>query len=313
MSFLRAFGMYVPDKVLNNQELAALVGETPEWILKVCGIEERRIAADDQSVVDLAVLAAEDCLQRAGVAATDLGMLIVASGSSERFCPGPASLVAARLGLTTTFALDVPVASAGSLIAMGIGMRFTASVGKVLVIGAECMSRRVRRSVEGRDTGILFGDGAGACLLDPSEGFLRLQDIVLCSDGGAAEILRIEEGMLHMEGGSVILHAARKVPHAIKQLMEKNGIGVGTLGAVLMHQANRVLIEKVAKTLSIPIEHFYMNIARYGNTSSASLLIAAAEWHQSLLSRPVSPVVFTAFGTGLNWGALLAMPVGESK
>ena len=311
-AYIRGFGTYVPERVVANAELAALVGEDAEWITKASGIETRHYAADTQTVADLAVLAAQDCLQRCGVAAAELGMIVVASGSAERFCPGPAARVAARLGLSTTLALDVPVGSAGSLIALGMAMRFAPGLvpqggGKVLVIGTEIMSRRVRLAPEGRDTAILFGDGAGACLVDALHGFLELTDAALFTDGNAAEILRMEDGLLHMEGGSVILQAARKIPAAIRALLERNALLVEDIDTLLMHQANRNLIVKVASTLKLPVERAFVNIERYGNTSSASMLIAAAEWQQAT---PVAtgPVVFAAFGTGLNWGALLARP-----
>ena len=314
-TYLRGFGGYVPERVVANAEVAALVGEEADWIRKVSGIRQRRYAADSQTVADLAVLAAEDCLTRCGVAAAELGMIVVASGSAERFCPGPAATVASRLGFAGTFALDVPVASAGSLIALNLAMRFAPSVGKVLVIGAEIMSRRVRLTPEGRDTAILFGDGAGACLVDAGlanleQGALELVDAALYTDGNAAEILRMEEGLLHMEGGSVILQAARKVPAAIRTLLERNGVSIEQVGTLLMHQANRNLIAKVASTLKLAPERAFLNIERFGNTSSASLLLAAAEWHAATPA-PAAPVVFAAFGTGLNWGAILGLPVAQ--
>ena len=307
-AYIQGFGMYVPDRVMTNDELATLVGQDAEWIFKVSGIEQRRYAAATQTVAELAVLAAQDCLARCGVEAAELGMILVASGSADRFCPGPAATVAARLGLATTLALDVPVASAGSLIALTMAMRFAPSVGKVLVIGAEIMSRRVRATPEGRDTAILFGDGAGACLVDPSRGSLELVDAALFTDGNAADILCMEDGMLHMEGGSVILQAARKIPAAIRMLLERNAVGIDEVATLLMHQANRNLIVKVASTLKLAVERAFVNIERYGNTSSASMLIAAAEWQQSA----PGPVVFAAFGTGLNWGAVLAQPCARS-
>ena len=138
--------------------MAPLVGADPAWILEASGIKERRYAADDDTVAGLGLLAAQDCLQKSGTAAADLGMILVASGSSERFCPGPASQIAASLGLTSTSALDIPVASCGSLIALSIASRLAPELGSVLVIGAEIMSRRIERTPEGKDTAILFGN-----------------------------------------------------------------------------------------------------------------------------------------------------------
>ncbi|GGH06635.1 3-oxoacyl-ACP synthase III family protein [Silvibacterium dinghuense] len=308
MSYLRAFGTYVPERVVTSAEIAALVDMTADDIVAKSGIEERHYAAENEDVVSLAVAAAEDCLRNAGVVPAEIGMLIVASGSADRFCPGPAASVAARLGLSQILALDVPVASAGSLIAMHIAMQFASSAGKVLVVASEVMSRRVQLTPDGRDTAILFGDGAGACLIDAHQGFLKLKDALLATDGNACEILRMEGGLLHMEGGSVILQAARKIPAAIKTLLERNALTSAELSVMLMHQANVNLIEKVAKSIGLPMERCFVNIRRYGNTSSASMLIAAAEWHSANPGPVQSPVLFAAFGAGLNWGALLATP-----
>jgi 3-oxoacyl-[acyl-carrier-protein] synthase-3 len=306
VAFLRATGSYVPDRVVGNAELASRVAETATWIEQVSGILERRYAAPDQTVTELAVLAAERCLQSSSLAAGDLGMLLVSSGSSERFCPGPASAVAARLGLGTTPALDIPVGSAGSLIGLALAMRLAPTTGNILVVGAEVMSRRIDATPEGRNTAILFGDGAGAALVSPDAGFLKLVDAALFTDGSGAEILRMEGGRLHMDGGSVILRASRKLPTCITEVLQRNGLTPADVPHYLLHQANLNLLTKVAATLKVPSERFFTNIQHYGNTSSASLLLALDEWRSG--SHIDGPVLFSAFGTGLNWGAMLALP-----
>ena len=309
MAFLRATGSYVPDRVVSNADLAPQVGETAEWIEQVSGIRGRRYAAPDQTVVDLAVAAAERCLQSAAVPATEIRLVLVSSGSPERFCPGPASTVAARLGLGTTPALDIPVGSAGSLIGLTLAMQLAPTTGNILVVGAEIMSRRIQATPEGRNTAILFGDGAGAALVSPDAGFLELVDAALFTDGSGAEILRMEDGRLQMDGGSVILRASRKLPACINEVLLRNSLAPADVAHYLLHQANLNLLNKVASTLKIPAERFFANIQRYGNTSSASLLIALDEWRQDA-GLPVSgPVVLSAFGTGLNWGAMLGLPV----
>jgi len=313
MPFLRSTGSALPDRIVGNDELAALVGETAEWIQSVSGIQQRRYAADGQTVADLAVQAANLCLDRAGIAASDLGMLLLSSGSPERFCPGPASTVSAMLGLASTPALDIPVGSAGSLIGLAMAMRFAPSIGKVLVLGSEIMSRRIDRTPEGRNTAILFGDGAGAALIDPSDGNLKLTDAVLFTDGNGADVLSMEGNRLHgerihMDGGSVILRASRKLPAAITEILTRNALTSDDVAHYLLHQANLNLINKVASSLKAPADRFYTNIQRYGNTSSASLLIALDEWQQSTPQPATGPVILSAFGTGLNWGALLAHP-----
>ncbi len=308
MAFLRAFGSHLPARRVGNDELAALTGVTPEWILNVSGISERRFAADDETVASLGLAAARNCLEKAAVAPESLGMILVASGSAPRFTPGAASQIAAELGLTETPALDIPVASAGSLIGLTLASQLAPKVGPVLVIGAETMSRAVDRTPEGKDTAILFGDGAGACLVDPDSGLVRIADFTLHTDGSASEILKLEAGRIHMQGLNVILQASRKIPRAIKTLLERNSLAPDAPAVYLMHQANLNLIKRVADTLKVPHERFFTNLERYGNTSAASLLIAADEWFAAQ-TKPVSaPLVFAAFGTGLNWGALLALP-----
>ncbi len=308
MAFLRATGSYVPERVVTNADLATLVGETAEWIEQVSGISERRYAAPDQTVADLAVLAAERCLQSAGIAATELGMLLVSSGSPERYCPGPASAIAARLGMGTTPALDIPVGSAGSLIGLALAMRLAPTTGQMLVVGTEIMSRRIDATAEGRNTAILFGDGAGAALVSPNAGFLRLVDAELFTDGSGSEMLRVEDGRLHMDGGSVILRASRKLPACILEVLQRNALTPADVPHYLLHQANLNLLTKVAATLKVPAERVFTNIQKYGNTSSASLLLALDEWRSGVGQRIEGPVLFSAFGTGLNWGAMLAFP-----
>jgi 3-oxoacyl-[acyl-carrier-protein] synthase-3 len=307
MAFLRAFGSYLPPRRVTNEELAPLVGADPAWILQASGIQERRYAADEDTVASLGLLAAQDCLKKAGASAQELGMILVASGSSERFCPGPAVEVAAGLGLTATPALDIPVASCGSLIGLSLAAQLAAKVGPVLVVGAEIMSRRVDRTPEGKDTAILFGDGAGACLVDPHSGFARIADWTLSTDGTAAGILKIERERIVMDGKSVILQAYRKMPRAISELLGRNSVTSADVGVYLLHQANLNLIERVATGLKVPLDRFFINIARYGNTSSASMLIAADEWRAAHPEPVSTPMVFSAFGAGVQWGALLAV------
>jgi 3-oxoacyl-[acyl-carrier-protein] synthase-3 len=170
------------------------------------------------------------------------------------------------------------------------------------------MSRVVQLDAAGRDTAILFGDGAGACLVSDSTGFATIQDSLLASDGSMADILTLAcAGPLHMDGRSVILHAGRKLPRVISDLLARNQRRPDEIGVFLTHQANLNLIVRVAQSLGVPETKFFRNIERYGNTSSASMLIAAAEWWQAS-PKIDAPIVFAAFGAGLNWGAALVTP-----
>jgi 3-oxoacyl-[acyl-carrier-protein] synthase III len=304
-SFLHAFGCHLPERVVTNTEIAARVGRTAKWIESASGIRERRWAAAETTVADLAVAAAEDCLSRAGIEASALGLIVVASGSARPGFPGPAAEVAARLGLDGTPAMDVPMASAGSLFGLAMASQMAGRFGDVLVIGAEKMSAVIEAQPLDPNTAILFGDGAGAALVSTRPGRWEILDAVLHSDGQFREDLSFDwAGPLRMNGLSVIMQAARKLPSVIEEVLARRNIAAGEVAAFLLHQANQNLLARVAKSLGLPGERVVSNVARYGNTSSASMLIAAAEWSRQ--DSPAGPVVFAAFGAGFHWGALLA-------
>lgn len=311
MSFIKEFGTWLPERVVTSAEAGAWVGSDEGWVRDVSGIEERRFAKDEESVSDMAAWAGEDCLQRAGMEAGSLGMVIVASSTGDRSFPGPAAETALKLGIPGKPALDITMASAGSLFALGLAKRLTIPMGPILVIGAEKMSSIVTREPRERGVAVLFGDGAGAVLVTPDSGRLQLLDVELASDGTYAGDLYLEPGKpLSMNGRSVIMQASRKIPSAIRAVLHRHDIPAGDVAAFLMHQANQNLIVKVAGLLKVPVERFYSNISRYGNTSSASMLIAAAEWSRETPQlKKGTPVVFAAFGAGFHWGSVLARAV----
>jgi len=300
-SYIHAFGAHLPDRVVTNAELAAQLGCTPEWIESVSGIRERRWAGEE-TVADLAIGAARDCLQKAGVDASQLGLLIVSSGSAERRFPGPASAVAAALGLNATPVIDLPVASAGSIFGLSLASRLAETYGDVLVIAAEKMSAVIQGAALDQNTAVLFGDGAGAALVSARAGRFEVLDSVLHTDGAFRDDLTLEWGSpLWMKGLTVILQAARKLPAVIEEVLQRQNIAAKDVTQFVMHQANQNLIVRVAKALGVDPSLMFSNVAKYGNTSSASMFIAAAEWEPS-----AGTVVFAGFGAGFNWGALAA-------
>jgi 3-oxoacyl-[acyl-carrier-protein] synthase-3 len=308
MPSFKSFGRALPSRVVTNAELAARIGCEESWILQMSGIVERRWAAPDESVVDLAVRAGEDAIAHAGADKSQVKMVLVSSGTAERRFPGPAAEVAHRLGLGDTPAIDLPLASAGSLVALALAARLADSTGDILVIGAEKMSAVIDREPLDRNTAILFGDGAGAALITCAEGFLRIVDSVLHTDGSFAGALRLEFGeTITMDGRTVILQAARKMPAAITEVLERNGMKTGDVAAVIPHQANKNLTTRIAQAIGVEESRVVSNVERYGNTSSASMLIAASEWAETAGLPAGAPVVFTAFGAGFQWGALLAV------
>jgi 3-oxoacyl-[acyl-carrier-protein] synthase-3 len=309
MSYLRAFGHHLPPRVVTNADLEKRTGRAAASIEKTSGILERRYAADELSVADLGHAATNVCLKNAGLTAQDIGLILFSSGSAERTFPGPASVLAAKLGLTATPAIDIPVASAGSLIALAFAADLAPRYGNILVVASEIMSRRI--SDADPDTAILFGDGAGACIVSQDKGFLRIADTALFTDGNYADALQLQHGgSIQMKGLDVIVQASRKIPRSIEDLLTKNNLKPAGVPVFLMHQANMNLIRKVATALQIPDfeARFFSNIQRYGNTSSASLLIAASEWRAANPTPPTTPIVLAAFGAGFNWGAILALP-----
>lgn len=300
-AYIHAFGASVPDRVVNNSELASQLGCTPEWIESVSGIRERRWAREE-TVADLAILAARDCLQKASAEASQLRLILVSSGSSERRFPGPASAVAAALGLNATPAIDLPIASAGSIFGLSLASQLAGAYGDVLVIAAEKMSAVIQGAALDQNTAILFGDGAGAALVSSRVGRFEVLDSVLHTDGAFREDLTLAwDSPLKMNGLTVILQAARKLPGVIDEVLKRQNIAARDVVQFVMHQANQNLITRVAKGLGVDASLMFSNVAKYGNTSSASMLIAAAEW------QPVAgTVVFAGFGAGFNWGAMIA-------
>jgi 3-oxoacyl-[acyl-carrier-protein] synthase-3 len=307
VGYLKGFGSYLPSRIVRNEEIGAMVGSSAEWIFNVSGIDERRFAAEGETVADMAAVAGRECMANAGIAPTEIGMLLVASGSSERRFPGPAPDVARQLGLENVPAIDLPLASAGSLFGMALASTLAAAYGHILVVAAEKMSTVALKEPMNPSTSVLFGDGAGACLISAQAGLARIVDSALYTDGAFTEDLKLElDGPLEMNGRSVILQASRKVPRAIATLLEKRRRTAAEVACFLMHQANQNLIVRVADALGAPAGKFYSNIRRYGNTSSASMLIAAAEWQKETGFTRNVPAVFATFGAGFHWGALLA-------
>jgi 3-oxoacyl-[acyl-carrier-protein] synthase-3 len=307
MPFIKEFGSYLPSRIVSSEEAGAWVDTLANWIINVSGIEERRFAAAEESVSDMAAAAAKDCLERSGVSAKDIGMVLVSSSSGERQFPGPAAETALKLGIPGIPAIDLPLASAGAIFGLSLASRLTEQVGRVLVVAAEKMSQVVAREPQERGVAVLFGDGAGAALVTPDDGFVEVVDSEIASDGSFTPDLCLDwNHPMKMNGRTVILQASRKLPGIIRSVLERNSVDPASVPVYLMHQANQNLIVRVAEAIGVPAERFFSNIAKYGNTSSASMLIAASEWIHSHKLVKGDPVVFAAFGAGFHWGSLLA-------
>ncbi|MEJ0049712.1 MAG: beta-ketoacyl-ACP synthase III [Methylovirgula sp.] len=315
-------GSYAPSRILTNHDLEKIINTSDAWITERTGIKERRIAADGEVTSDMAVAAARKALEMAETDPADLDMIIVGTISPDMPMPSCAVFVQAKLGATRAFAFDLSAACAGSLYGMAIADQFirTGSARRVLVIGAELLSRLV--DWEDRSSCVLFGDAAGAMVLgpspDPGRGLISTH---LHSDGTAAGMLSIPGGgskhpqsedvlakklnKISMNGREVYKYATRALPEVILEALAANGLKPGAIDHVVTHQANIRIVESVVDRLGIPREKCWLNIDRYGNTSSASLPISLDEANRAGRLRPGDLVAMMAIGAGMAWGSAL--------
>jgi 3-oxoacyl-[acyl-carrier-protein] synthase-3 len=314
--------MSVPQKVLTNDDLSKIVDTNDEWIRDRTGIRQRHIAADGETSSSLGAEAAYNALKVAGLLATDLDLIICSTSSPDHFFPATACLIQDKLGASNAGAFDLSAACSGFIFAMNMGAQAirTGSVKTVMVIGAETLSRFVDWS--DRNTCILFGDGAGAFILQARDTPGGVQGAVMHSDGSGGEYLSVPAGgsahpaseitihtgmhFIHMDGKEVYRFATRVMAQATIEAAGKSGWKVEDLSLIIPHQANSRIIDAAARGLKLPIEKFMVNVGSYGNTSTASIPIATVEAIQTGRLKPGDKVVFVGFGAGLTWGALAA-------
>lgn len=309
-------GSYVPDQVVRNEDLAAL-GCDPEWILRRTGIRERRHAPPEMATSDLAVKAAERCIAQAGVAKSDIDLIVLGTFTPDMPMPSTACLVQHKLGLCAP-AMDVQAACAGFFYALATAMQFVATGTSrlALAIGADCNSRVV--DPQDVKTYPLFGDGAGAVLLasgSPTQGLAAYAlgadgsgfDLLNCPMGGSrlpasAERLSARMQYLKMEGRPVFKWAVRLLVHSITEVLAAAKLNVGDVDLFLLHQANARILDAVAEELKIDPAKMPLNLDRYGNTSCGSIPLALDECLQQGRIHPGSNLLFSGFGGGLAWG-----------
>ena len=324
---ITGWGMSVPARVLTNADIAQMVDTTDEWILSRTGIQERHIANDDQSTASLGAEAAVRALEVAKVSPSDVDLIIVATSSPEHIFPSTASLVQDRIGAAKAGAFDLSAACTGFIIALNMAAQaiYTGSIDTALVIGAETLSRLV--NWEDRETCILFGDGAGAFILQASEQPGGILSSVMRSDGSGGDLLTIPAGgsklptsaqtiqdglhYIQMNGREVFRFATRVMKQATEEAVERAGMTLDEVDWVIPHQANQRIIETAARRLKMPMERVVINLDRYGNTSTASIPMAAVEAIQDGRVKPGDRIVFVGFGAGLTWGAMAAQWTGS--
>lgn len=312
-------GSAVPDKILTNADIEKIVDTTDEWIKSRSGISERRIAEDGAAASDFATKAGEAALASAGIAATDLDLIIVATVTSDTPLPSTASIVQHRLGSARTPAFDMQAGCSGFVYALSIanGMVASGMHNNVLVIGVDMLSRVT--NWEDRSTCVLFGDGAGAVVVSAVDDGDGILSFCLGSDGSGADLLTIKAGgskmpasaqtvadhlhCIEMSGREVFKFAVRIMGDAAVEALEKCGLTPADVDLFIPHQANIRIIEAAARRLELPWEKVFVNVHKYGNTSAGSIPLATDEAYRSGVLKKGDTLVLVGFGAGLTWAA----------
>lgn len=323
---ISGIGTCIPEKRVTNDDIAKIVETSDEWIRTRSGIVERRIAEKTQTTADMGAQAAQAAMQDAGISIDEVDLIVVGTMSPDMPFPSTACLIQARLGARTIPAFDVVAACSGFLYTLDIATQMVRSGAyrNALVIGAEKMSSILDWG--DRSTCVLFGDGAGAVVLSPSQqqgvGVLKT---LLCAQGAGAGLLNMPAGgvacppseqslalrghYLKMNGKEVFKHAVREMGNITLRVLEEAGVNPEQVKCIIPHQANIRIIESLASRLKLPMERFLVNIDRYGNTSAASIPIALAEARNTGRFNSGDYILLTAFGAGLTWaGSLLKWP-----
>jgi 3-oxoacyl-[acyl-carrier-protein] synthase-3 len=318
-------GRELPSRVVSNEELAALMDTSDEWIVQRTGIRERRYADPSVGTSHLGAAAARKAIDKAGIAVDDIGLIVFATLSPDRFFPGCGVLVQAQLGMPTVGALDVRDQCSGFLYGLSVAEAYVKGGfhDHVLVIGSEIHSKGLNFTTSGRDTAVIFGDGAGAVVVGPAEPGRGILSSHLHSEGKYAPELCVEEpGFLktpwlthetidsgkhfpRMNGKYVFAHAVRRFPEVIREALAGNGCPVSDISLLIPHQANLRITQAVGAALELPAEKIFSNIERYGNTTAASIPIALDECLEQDRIRKGDLVCLAAFGSGFTWASSL--------
>ncbi len=312
-SVVKGMGSALPERCVSNDDLAAKLDTSDEWISTRTGIKQRYVAAENEYTSHLAARAAQEALANAGVSAADIDLVILATATPDESFPASATRVQQKLGIKGA-AFDVNAACSGFVYGMHVAdaMLKTGQYSKALVIGAETMSRVI--DWEDRRTAILFGDGAGACVLSAEEGAGRgILASMIASDGEYADLLGTDggvsrtktAGVLHMEGKEVFRHAVAKMSDAVLQSAATAGVSLDDIKYLVPHQANARILGACAKKLGMDESRVVMSVDQHANTSSASIPLALAHTLKSGNIDKGELVMLTALGAGFTWGSCL--------
>ncbi|MHC0052673.1 beta-ketoacyl-ACP synthase III [Actibacterium sp. D379-3] len=314
---VRGVGHYLPEKIVPNSVFAETLETSDEWIRSRSGIERRHFAADGEKTSDLATRAARAALANAGLAPDDIDAIIVATSTADLTFPSCATMVQDGLGMTTGFAFDIQAVCAGFVFALSNanGMILSGQARRVLVIGAETFSRLMDWTDRG--TCVLFGDGAGAVVLEAqqAEGSTDDRGILatdLNSDGRYRDLLYVDGGVstgvtghLHMQGKEVFRHAVEKLADTAHRALDKVGLSGGDVDWIVPHQANLRIIKATAQRMQVPMDRVIVTVQDHGNTSAASIPLALSVANAEGRLKPGDLVVTEAIGGGLAWGAVV--------
>jgi 3-oxoacyl-[acyl-carrier-protein] synthase-3 len=322
-SRITGLGMYVPERVVTNDDLAKLMDTSDEWIIERTGIHERRFVEPGTGTTDLALEASRRAIADAGRRVEDVDFIIFATTTPDYGMPGCGVLLQHALGLPPVGALDVRDQCTGFVYALATADAFvrTGAYRCILVVGAEVQSTGLNLTTAGRDMAVLFGDGAGAAVVEPTEDSSGVLAFALHGDGAHLRDLWVEaptsrvmgritpelfaEGRTYpqMNGRQVFKHATTRFPEVILETLAKAGHTLDQVSVVIPHQANRRIGDAIAVRLGLPPERVFQNIERYGNTTGASVPIALTEARDRGIVRPGDLIVLAAFGSGFTWGA----------
>ena len=323
------WGAYTPSQVLTNFDLEKTLDTSDEWIVQRSGIRERRIAAEDETTATLALNAGKMALEKANIAATELDLIIVATSSPDYLTPPVSSQVQHMLGAKGTPAFVLETGCTGFIYSMATAYQFiaTGAYRTILVIGVEIISRHV--NWQDRLTAVLFGDAAGAVVIQGSDEPCGLKGFVLGSDGSQMHQIIIPAGgtaepinedalasgrqYIHMNGREVFKFAIRVIGRACHEALDKAGMTLEEVDWIIPHQANLRIIQAAARNMKLPMEKFVVNIDKYGNTSAASIPLALAESIEEGRIRLDDKLLMVSFGAGLTWGALVLQLAPEAK
>ena len=318
---ITGLGSYVPERVVTNEDISKLVDTSDEWIVTRTGIRERRIADEDVATSDLAVKAAELALKDAGIDAEELDLIIVATATPDHFFPSTAALVQKGLGASKAAAFDLSVGCSGFIYGMVTGANFISSgmYKKVLVIGAETLSKIVDWT--DRNTCVLFGDGAGACVLESCDESFGILASELGSDGLNGDVLILPAGgsrkpattetvnnklhTIRMDGKEVFKFAVRVMEKSSMRVLEEAGLTQEQIDFLIPHQANMRIIDAAMKKLQLGKEKTHINLDKYGNMSAASVPVALDEAVREKKIKRGDEVLLIAFGAGLSWASVV--------